>query len=128
MGRETDYNAITARHYAAYRPPLHSLILGRCLEDENKFTLGLDIGCGTGQSSIALYEFCERVIGIEPSTEMLSGALTHPHVDYVFFDQERIDFPDNSFDVVTLAGSLFYAKSQILLDEILRGLPISQLR
>lgn len=120
MDTERDYNAITARHYAAYRPPLHSLILGRCLEKENKFSVGLDIGCGTGQSSIALSEFCEKVIGIEPSNEMLGAALAHPQVEYVFFDQEYINFPDNTFDVVTLAGSLFYAKSQNLLDEIIR--------
>ena len=51
---------------------------------------------------------------------MLSRALDAPGVDYQFYDKKTINFPDNTFDIITFAGSLFYGKSQHLLDEVVR--------
>lgn len=113
-----DYDAITAFHYAAYRPSLHATILKMCITLGHSYSYGLDIGSGTGQSSIALTNFCMQVVGIEPSSTMLSKAIVHPKVSYKKFDKHHIDFQDNTFDIITLAGSLWYAKSQQLLDEI----------
>ncbi len=115
-----DYDGITAFHYSAYRPQLHHQILTRCLGQEVSFVSGLDIGSGTGQSSLALTNFCNEVVGIEPSQEMLSKALIHPKVTYRSYDKHTIASEDNIFNIVTLAGSLWYAKSQQLLDEICR--------
>lgn len=115
-----EYNQTTAYHYAAFRPALHLPILSGCLPDNKKYRQGLDIGCGTGHSSIALANFCEQVIGIDPSEEMLKQAMEHPQVQYLPYDGEQLKFEKNTFDVITFAGSLFYAKSQQLLDEVLR--------
>ena len=115
-----EYDKITAYHYAAYRPLLHTQILEEVLSSKNKADLGLDIGCGTGQSSIALTNFCKKVIGIEPSQEMLDNAIVHQNVEYSYYDCEHIEYQDNLFDIITFAGSLFYGKSQQLLDETIR--------
>ncbi len=114
------YDQITAFHYSAYRPPLHSPILKEYFGVHGKHSLGLDIGSGTGHSSIALAIYCEKVIGIEPSEEMLSKSLPHPRVEYALYDQKHLDFDPNSFDIISFAGSLYYAKSQQLLHEIVR--------
>lgn len=110
-----------APHYAAYRPPLHQVILERVLGDK-RHNRGLDIGCGTGQSSLALLPFCRQVTAIDPSREMLAKAIEHPDIAYNYFDKAQLDFKPQSFDIITLAGSLFYGKSQQLLDEITRVL------
>lgn len=117
-----EYDVIIAGHYAAYRPPLHQLILKKCLKEyeESKFKFGLDVGCGTGQSSIALADFCERVIAIDPSPEMLVMAKSSRLISYKTFDGKNIELPEDHFDIVTFAGSLFYAKSQRLYDETIR--------
>lgn len=115
-----EYDKITAYHYAAYRPLLHAQILEEVLASKNKVDLGLDVGCGTGQSSIALTNFCRKVIGIEPSQEMLDKVIVHQNVEYAYYDCEHISYEDNLFDVITFAGSLFYGKSQQLLDETIR--------
>lgn len=115
-----EYDDITAFHYAAYRPPLHKLILEECLEKKKQFSLGLDVGCGTGYSCIALSDFCEQIIGIEPSEEMFQKAMPHPKVNYENSDLFQIGFPEKHFDIITFAGSLFYAKSQALLDETIK--------
>lgn len=116
----SEYDQVTVFHYAAFRPALHLIILKECFAKEEVFALGLDIGCGTGQSSIALTNFCNQVIGIDPSKEMLQKSIKHPNVEYTHYNQQNFDFSDDFFDIVTLAGSLYYAKSQTLLDEIVR--------
>jgi ubiquinone/menaquinone biosynthesis C-methylase UbiE len=114
-----EYDKITAFHYVSYRPPLHFNILKKAI-GKASYHSGLDIGCGTGQSSIALSDFCNRVVGIDSSSEMLSKGILHPKISYGFFDKTKINFNDASFNIITLAGSLWYAKSQQLLDEIVR--------
>src|SRR5690625_4484968 len=68
------YDANAAAHYAAYRPPLHAMILGRVLTGNASFDIGLDIGCGTGYSAVALAKYCKFVYGIDPSPSMLNRA------------------------------------------------------
>lgn len=117
---EKEYDQITAFHYSAFRPALHFKILNKCLEKDESFSLGLDVGCGTGQSSIALTSFCEKVIGVEPSKAMLQKTIQHPQVKYQHSDKKHFDFSDDYFDIITFAGSLYYVKSQSLLDEVIR--------
>ncbi|WP_416866372.1 MAG: class I SAM-dependent methyltransferase [Imperialibacter sp.] len=115
-----DYNANIAHYYNAYRPPLHQVILAKCLKPGTVYGNGLDIGSGTGQSSVALADFCEKITGAEPGKEMLEQAIGHSKVSYVHFDSINLPFADSSFDLVTFAGSLFYAKSQRMLNEVVR--------
>lgn len=105
-----NYDETTAGHYAAYRPPLHREILERALAGrDSSFPVGLDVGCGTGRSSVALADRCEQVFAIDPSQAMLDLATTHPAITYRQGEGEEIPLPDRSVNFVTLAGSLFYA-------------------
>lgn len=115
-----EYDHITAFHYAAFRPPLHSEILKACVKEDNEYLLGLDVGCGTGQSATALSGYCKKVIGIDPSEEMLEKTVKHPRVEYQYYNCNYFDFPKDHFDIITFAGSLFYGKSQELLNEVVR--------
>tara|TARA_R110000737_G_scaffold341716_2_gene365859 strand:- start:2233 stop:2961 length:729 start_codon:yes stop_codon:yes gene_type:complete len=115
-----EYDNITALHYAAYRPSLHAKILKARFDYSKKFELGLDVGCGTGQSSIALANYCKSVIGIDPSNDMLEKSLQHPKITYHLINSNTLHFESDVFDVITFAGSLYYAKSQSMLNEIVR--------
>jgi SAM-dependent methyltransferase len=114
------YDAITALHYSAYRPPLHSIILGRALRENKKRQIGLDIGCGTGRSAQELANFCNHVVGLEPSKWMLFKTEKHEKVDYVNSPGEQIPVAAGSVDVVTLAGSLNYIERNSLVNELVR--------
>ena len=114
------YDRTAAAHYAAYRPPLHRVMLGRMLSEDVSFATGLDVGCGTGYSTVALARYCARVYGIEPSPSMLSRATVHERVTYLDGAGERIPLPDESVDIATFAGSLFYANSESTREEIRR--------
>lgn len=114
------YNKTTATHYSSYRPPLHQLILGRVLTNVEMFSKGLDIGCGTGHSTIALAKYCDHVYGLEPSQSMLDESLSNTKITYLTGTGENIPLMDKSVEVITFAGSLFYAKSDPLIKEIQR--------
>jgi len=47
------------------------------------FRVGLDAGCGTGHSAVALAKYCERVFGLDPSQSMLDVAQRHPKIAYL---------------------------------------------
>ncbi|WP_047049565.1 methyltransferase domain-containing protein [Vibrio mexicanus] len=67
------YNNKISKHYAAYRPPVHKAILESIFPTE-PFKHGLDIGCGTGVSTIALVPFCAQTTSVDPSQLMLEQA------------------------------------------------------
>ncbi|CAN0604182.1 unnamed protein product, partial [Ectocarpus sp. 12 AP-2014] len=115
-----EYDQITALHYAAYRSSLHANILKTYLTTTPKSNYGLDIGCGTGQSAIALSKFCNTVIGVDPSKQMIKKSIKHTGVSYELMETKVLNFDKDTFDIITFAGSLFYAKSQELLDECIR--------
>ena len=69
---------------------------------------------------MALAKHCEKVVGIEPSKAMLSKSVGNPSVQYLWFDGKSLEFEQDYFDVITFAGSLYYAKSQQLLNEVIR--------
>jgi len=113
----TEYDPITAKHYAAYRPSLHLPLLKKVLGNAS-FTLGLDVGCGTGQSALALTHFCDKVIAIDPSESMLRNVMPHDQIEYQYCNGQDLEFEANTFECITFAGSLYYAKTQHLLNEI----------
>jgi len=114
------YNQAIAYHYSAYRPPLHQMILKYVFSGEETFKKGLDIGCGTGYSTIALSKYCLHVTGVDPSQSMLEEAKLHDKATYLKGAGEKLPLTNKSIDVVTFAGSLFYTKSDLLIKELKR--------
>ena len=114
------YTEKIASHYATYRPPLHSIILKKVLAGSSGFQNGLDIGCGTGYSTIALADYCSTVVGIDPSQSMLERSVEHPRVNYLKGLAENIPLQDHSVDIVTFAGSLFYVDLKKVSSEMKR--------
>ena len=118
MMRE-QYDGVVARHYASYRPALHGPILSRAISDVEAFPVGLDIGCGTGHSAIALATYCDKVFGIDPSEAMLADAAGHPKVNYILGTADDLGgVPSLPVNIITLAGSLHYAKSDRLRQQL----------
>lgn len=118
------YDSTAARHYAAFRPPLHRLILDRVIRPHESFPVGLDVGCGTGYSAVALTKYCDRVFGLDPSRSMLDVAQTHPKITYLQGSGDALGQQlTQAVDLVTFAGSLFYAKTDRLRTELVRACP-----
>lgn len=77
----------------------------------------LDVGCGTGQSTIALAEIGNSIIGIDPSAEMLAHALPHPKIRYLQSSAEEIPLAGELFDLVTTAQAFHWFDQQSFLAE-----------
>lgn len=113
------YNDDVAGHYAAYRPPLHRPILHDGLGDRC-FTRALDIGCGTGRSTVSLCDRCDGVTGLDKSAEMIRVAERHRQVIYRQWSAGPVPVPEDSVDLVTMAGVLSYLDVGGLVPELMR--------
>lgn len=66
----------------------------------------LDVGCGTGHTTVAVAERAASVVGIDLTEEMLAQARRLAaergieNVSFVRGDAERLEYPENAFDVV----------------------------
>lgn len=101
--------AIAARYRHA-RPHFHPLAVGRIAELSGRAHFGraLDVGCGNGDSSVALAELADQVEAVDASAEMLAAARPHERVRYRQGRAEQLDFPDDSFELVTVALALHW--------------------
>jgi SAM-dependent methyltransferase len=100
-----------ARRYARARPDIHSTaieLFRRFAQLDAPLPLALDVGCGTGQSTVALTEVAEHVIGIDPSADMLKQAEWNENVEYRKSPAERTPFRDGRFDLVTVAQAFHW--------------------
>ncbi|KAJ9480350.1 Trans-aconitate 3-methyltransferase [Pseudozyma hubeiensis] len=124
-----------AAAYLAFRPSypkwVHEKILTyhfgtpslRSLSNNRQSSLALDLGCGPGISTLSLLPHFDRVVGIDPSSKMVSAAITPTtpnlpshllpspsdgsksslgQLEYRQGYSEQLDFlPDSSVDLVT---------------------------
>lgn len=72
------------------------------------FQSALDVGCGTGLSTIALKEIAARVVGVDSSTEMIALARRDPAIGYQVANAEHLPFEDRQFDLVTVSQAIHW--------------------
>lgn len=71
----------------------------------------LDVGCGTGYFSYFFNSLGLKVTGIDSSSRMLQVARNKGGaIQFALGDAHKLDFPDNSFDIVTLITTLEFCK------------------
>jgi len=115
-----------ALRYARYRPYFHPLVIEKIkshLGLKNPVGVALDVGCGTGQSTVALKEIAVKVIGVDISNEMLEVAEQKPGIEYIQSSAEDLSmFDDGSFDLVTTSMAIHWFDHKRFLFEANRGL------
>ncbi|MBY0518619.1 MAG: class I SAM-dependent methyltransferase [Bacteriovoracaceae bacterium] len=103
-------NLNLAALYSEARPYFHPYVISLVrdtLKMKHKFPLALDVACGTGQSSRALLEIAECVVGIDVSRAMLQHAYGAPNLIYQKSKAEQLNFPDESLEFMTV-GQAFH--------------------
>ena len=103
--------AAIAAGYAKHRPPVHGQILRRALANwPAAIRCAVDVGCGSGISTLALREFAQERIGVEPAEPMVEAArAVDPAARFIVGPAEAIPLPDSTADLITAAGALNYA-------------------
>lgn len=95
-----------AERYARGRPFFHALVVGRVCEFlslARPVGRALDVGCGTGLSSVALKQIAARVVGADASSAMLARAPREEGIAYVLARAEALPFGAGAFDLLTLS-------------------------
>lgn len=82
----------------------------------------VDLGCGTGLSTIVWNGYCKKVIGIEPSDDMRNKALTKSNENITFIKgySHETGLDDNSIDIVVCSQSFHWMEPVSTLKEINR--------
>ena len=109
-----------AKRYAKGRPKVHAIAIARFrafADTAWPVRTALDVGCGTGQSSVALTEIADRIVGIDASSDMLGVAELHPKVEYRQSQAEQIPFGDSDFDLICVALAFHWLDQDAFLAE-----------
>lgn len=115
-----DYKRI-AEGYAQSRPQFHVIVmemLRKTMKIEGMLENGLDLGCGAGLSTTALLKVCNHVIGVDASEAMVERAKqekANQGIKFITCPAEKIDFPNNSFDIITIAGAINWIDETVFL-------------
>jgi SAM-dependent methyltransferase len=95
--------------YASARPYLHPEVFSGVREvvrPAGPFRRALDVGCGTGLSSLALRDLAEEVVGVDAALDMLRHARREDGIRYVASGAEALPFREGTFDLVVACGSM----------------------
>lgn len=81
----------------------------------------VDLGCGTGLSTMAWRGKCDNIIGIDPNEEMLSVAkLKSNDISFIKAYSDDTTLPDHSTDIVICSQSFHWMKPTDTLAEVNR--------
>jgi SAM-dependent methyltransferase len=116
-----------AERYAHGRPYFHPLVIDRI-----KTHLGLtapveraiDVGCGTGLSTLALKPIAKQIVGVDSAVEMLALAPPDPAITYAVAPAEHLPVADHAFDLMTLCSVFHWVDRVAFLAEARRVLQL----
>jgi SAM-dependent methyltransferase len=98
-----------AAGYASARPFLHPEVFAQVrdlIRAPKRLGWALDVGCGTGMSSVALLALSQHVVGVDASVEMLRLARKGDRLHYLASSAEALPFRGGRFDLIAACGSI----------------------
>jgi SAM-dependent methyltransferase len=98
-----DHFSQVAARYAAYRPHYPAALVDALADRADTSGVAWDVGCGSGQLSVALAERFARVIATDPAQAQLDQAVPHPRVEYRRSAAEDSGLPAASVALVVAA-------------------------
>lgn len=112
-----------AADYDRFRPYFHRLVFSRVAQVTAcaRFARGLDIACGTGQSSRAMAEVSDIVVGVDASAAMLTQARSRG-VTCVRAVAEQLPLAHATFDLASIGLAFHWLDRPVVLREARRVL------
>jgi ubiquinone/menaquinone biosynthesis C-methylase UbiE len=86
--------------------------------------VAVDVGCGSGQSTLPLGSYCQRVIGTDISHEQIKQAVinntSHDNVTYKVASADKLPFGDEEVSMVTCGQAWHWFDPPTVNSEIVR--------
>lgn len=79
-----------------------------------------DCACGTGQASVDLATYFDRVEASDISVSQITTATPHRKVHYQVFPAEETNYPDHHFDMICVAHALHWFNLETFWKEVRR--------
>jgi len=115
-----DHFSGVAAGYRAFRPRYPAALFEWLADAAPSRERAVDLGCGTGQASVALAERFAEVIALDPSADQIERAEPHPRVRYGVAPAEATGLPDASVDLAIAAQALHWFDPALLYPELAR--------
>lgn len=113
------------RIYAKGRPYVHDQVVQKArafLNLKKPVPRALDIGCGTGLSTIALKDIAQRIVALDISYNMVAVAPRKGRTSYIAAAAENIPLAAASFDLVTVSSAFHWFDKERFRKELNRVL------
>lgn len=114
-----------AERYPKGRPYFHPQVIERIrtfLSLMKPLPRAIDIGCGTGLSTVALKEIAAKVVGVDMSRAMIALAARDERIKYSVADAVELPFDEGEFDLMTLSSAFHWLDRRKFLREASRVL------
>jgi len=106
--------------YARFRPTypegLFDYLLSIVPGKENAW----DCGTGNGQVARVLAESFDRVVATDISQQQIDNAVRHERIEYSVQPAEKTSFPDDTFDLITVAQAIHWFNFDTFYQEVHR--------
>lgn len=97
-----------ADEYAKYRPDYPQALFGFLLSYVKERSAAWDCATGNGQTAKELGKNFVKVFATDSSSKQLDNAEQLPNIFYSLQPAEQTNFPDNSFDLITVSQALHW--------------------
>ena len=114
-----------AGRYYAGRPYYHPIVIERIrkfLSLDEPLARALDVGCGTGFSTIALKEIAREIVGVDASAEMVALAEKDARIEYFVATASQLPFAEDAFELITISQAFHWLDREKFLREAARVL------
>jgi len=107
-------------HYALYRPVYPTVLFEYILQYVENRKLAWDCATGNGQAAVAMANYFEKIFATDSSEKQIANAVWRPNIEYAVCKAEETYFPDNSFDLVTVAQAYHWLDATAFAKEVNR--------
>jgi SAM-dependent methyltransferase len=104
----SDHFSSVSAGYAAYRPRYPKALFETLAALAPHRRLAWDCGAGTGQATLDLAEWFDRVIATDSSASQLSQAPQHPRISWRVASAESTDINAGTVDLIAVAQALHW--------------------
>jgi SAM-dependent methyltransferase len=115
-----DLFSSNADQYAAFRPDYPHELYDFIFKHVKSFSTAWDCATGNGQAAKSLAQRFHRVLATDISEKQMANGFQASNIFYSVASAEKSNFPDHTFDLITVAQAAHWFKLDLFFEEAKR--------